>query len=204
MRATIIMLVAVFTVGCATTPPPEMTRQEYLALVNRTYDGASAEEVLAATEKLFRLADPDDVKFQHFDNGLRVHRPWMIYVVLAATVGTDVWDVRVAPTQGGTRITVHLSTTTGSITGAPMTTSGGHTYTQAITTPPAGGIPVSSTAVYDLFWARLDYLLGRRDDWMTCEEVTARVKKGFVYGSTEALCSVTTDDLAPEGVAGAS
>ena len=204
MRTTVIALAAALTVGCAITPPPELTRQEYLALVSRTYDGASAEEVLAATEKLFRLADPGDVKFQHFDNGFRVHRPWSIYLVLAASMGTDVWDVRVASTQGGTSITVHLSRIAGSIVGAPMTTSGGHTYTQTATTPATGGIPVSSTAIYDLFWARLDYLLGHRADWMTCQKVNARVKEGFVYGSTEALCSVTTDDLAPEGVAGAS
>lgn len=53
--------------GCATLP--ELTREEYLALVNRTYEGTSIEEGLAAAERLFRLADPGDVEFQHFENG---------------------------------------------------------------------------------------------------------------------------------------
>lgn len=64
--------------------------------------------------------------------------------------------------------------------------------------PGGGGMPLNSTAIYDLFWGRMDYLLGRRDEWMTCDEAEARRKAGITYGQLEALCSVTTDDLPPE------
>ena len=199
MKPIVIVLAVVLIAGCV-APPPELTRQEYLALVNRTYESADGEEVLAAAEMLFRLADPDDVKFQHFDNGFRMYRPWSIYVVLAVSIGTDIWDVRVAPVEGGVTVTVHLSGTANTVTGAPVTTSSGATSVTALTIPAAGGIPVNSTAIYDLFWARLDYLLGRRTDWMTCQEANARVKAGLTYGPTDSLCSVTTDDLAPDSV----
>ena len=194
----IVVVLAVMLAGCA-TQHPELTRQEYLALVNRSYEGVGTEEVLAAAEKLFRLADPDDVKFQHFENGFRMYRRWMIYAVLAVSMGTDIWDVRVVPAERGVRMTVYLSGTGGAVTGAPVMTSGGGTSITALTTPAAGGVPVNSTAIYDLFWARLDYLLGRRDGWMTCQEASARVRTGITYGPMDALCSVTTDDLTPEG-----
>ena len=197
MRIIVVVLTVTLT-GCA-TQHPELTRQEYLALVNRSYEGAGTEEILAAAEKLFRLADPDDVKFQHFENGFRMYRRWMIYAILAVSMGTDIWDVRVMPAEGGVRVTVHLSGTSGAVTGAPVMTSGGDTSITALTTPAAGGFPVTSTAIYDLFWARLVYLLGRRDEWMTCQEASARVKTGITYGRMDALCSVTTDDLTPEG-----
>ena len=175
--------------GCATLP--ELTREEYLALVNRTYEGTSIEEGLAAAERLFRLADPGDVEFQHFENGFRVYRPWLLYMVLAAAAGTDVWDVRAAPVEGGTRLTVHLSRASSSIVPVPATSSA-----TAITSP-GPGLPFNSTAIYDLFWGRMDYLLGRRDAWMTCEEAKAREKEGITYGLLEPLCSLT-DDLTPE------
>lgn len=64
--------------------------------------------------------------------------------------------------------------------------------------PAGSGTPVNSTAIYDLFWGRMDYLLGRRDEWMTCDEAKARREAGLTYGLLESLCSVTTDDLAPQ------
>ena len=172
------------------------------ALVKSTTisDELRTEEALAAAARLLKLADPGEVQFQHFDSGFRVYRRWSIYMVLAASFGTDIWDVRTAPTEEGTgtRLTVYLSRTSSAVTGAPMTTAAGDTSVTAITTPGTGGVPVNSTAIYDLFWGRMDYLLGRRAEWMTCEEAKVRMKEGITYGPLDALCSITTDDLTPE------
>ena len=196
MRIIATAVVFVMLSGCAASRP-DLTREEYLALVNRTYEDTSAEEGLAAAERLFRLADPRQVKFQHFDNGFRVYRRWSVYMVIAAAFGTDIWDVRAAPSGQGTKLTVHLSRTSSNITGVPTPTAAGDTSATVITSPGTGGVPVDSTAIYDLFWGRMDYLLGRRPEWMTCEEASARRKEGLTYGPLDALCSVTTDDLAP-------
>lgn len=184
-------LALVMAAGCATLP--ELTREEYLALVNRTYEGVASEEALAAAEQLFRLADPKQVQFQHFEDGFRVYRRWLVYMVFAAGFGTDIWDVRTTPTEEGTRLTVHLSVNRSSVVPVPVA---GDTVASAL--PGGGGMPLNSTAIYDLFWGRMDYLLGRRDEWMTCDEAEARREAGITYGLLEALCSVTTDDLPPE------
>ena len=46
--------------------------------------------------------------------------------------------------------------------------------------PGIGGSAVDGTTIYEIFWARMTYLLGQRDTWMTCAESDARVKAGVV------------------------
>ncbi|MFJ0446581.1 hypothetical protein WLU10_24370, partial [Bordetella bronchiseptica] len=70
----------VLLVGCA-AKQPQLTRSEYLKVTQRTYEGKSAEEVLNAAEKLFRLADGDDFKFFHDDDSMSASRSWIVYVV---------------------------------------------------------------------------------------------------------------------------
>ncbi|AEC22239.1 hypothetical protein PT7_P003 (plasmid) [Pusillimonas sp. T7-7] len=61
----------------------------------------------------------------------------------------------------------------------------------------AGNVP--GTAIYDVFWARMDYLLGKNDKWMTCEEANSRVKAAITWGPNEALCnSFNMKDAAPD------
>ncbi|MGY6273487.1 hypothetical protein ACXIUT_27785 [Achromobacter denitrificans] len=180
--------------GCA-TKQPQMSRDEYLKTTQRTYEGKSADDVLNAAEKLFRLADGDDFTFFHDDNSMGATRRWSVYLVLAATMGTDTWTVRVKDLPGAIRVSAALNTSAGSI--LPMPTTGGDM--SAGTTPGMGG-NVPGTAIYDVFWARMDYLLGKSDQWMTCEESNRRVSTGAVWGSNEALCNGfnVKDDLPSE------
>ncbi|XUH15167.1 hypothetical protein FC419_18135 [Bordetella pertussis] len=170
-------------VGCA-AKQPQLTRSEYLKVTQRTYEGKSAEEVLNAAEKLFRLADGDDFKFFHDDDSMSASRSWIVYVVLAAAMGTDTWTVRTKEIPGGVRVSAALNTSAGSV--LPMPTTGGDM--SAGTTPGMGG-NVPGTAIYDVFWARMDYLLGLSDQWMTCEESNRRVSTGAVWGPNDALCN---------------
>ncbi|RXZ42712.1 hypothetical protein EBB06_12530 [Crenobacter cavernae] len=61
----------------------------------------------------------------------------------------------------------------------------------------AGNI-VNGSAIYDVFWARMDWMLGRRGDWMDCKVADQRVKTGAAWGTNEALCnSFNITDKAP-------
>lgn len=40
-----------------------------------------------------------------------------------------------------------------------------------------------------MFFARLDYLLGKGGAWMTCKDADERVKSGATWGNNEALCN---------------
>lgn len=193
MRLIAIVAVAILLAGCA-AQRPQMTRAQYLEMTQRTYADKSPDDVFAAAEKLFRLADGDDFSFSHSEDSMVATRPWLVYVILAATMGTDSWTVRARETAAGTNVHVALNTSMGNV--LPIPTTGGDMT--------VGGMPsmagnVQGTAIYDVFWARMDYLLGKTDHWMTCKEADERVKTKVTWGSNEALCnSVNLKDELPE------
>lgn len=193
MRGLIIATILVVLAGCATKP--QMTREEYLQTTQREYQGKTADDVLKAAEELFVLADGDDFTFHHADDSMSATRPWLVYLVLAASMGTDNWLVQTKEVPGGVKASAKVSTSMGSV--APMATTGGDWTATGM--PGMGGNIVAGTAIYDVFWARMDYLLGRTDKWMTCAEADARVKAGTTWGQNEALCNgFNVKDAAPE------
>ena len=45
----------------------------------------------------------------------------------------------------------------------------------------------------------MDYLLGKSDKWMTCEDMDVLIKEKKTYGITEVLCQpLTMDNKLPE------
>jgi hypothetical protein len=83
----------------------------------------------------------------------------------------------------GTRISVQVGTQTSVL--MPII-SGQNVYA----TPSAAVTnPVQGTAIYDVFWGRMDYLLGLRSDWMTCAMANSRVSDKLVWGDNSALCN---------------
>jgi len=186
--------------ACVSTPT--LSRDEWLRMTNRTYEGVTKEQALAATERLFRLADGNDFMVSHSDDGLVAVRTWAVYLILAASVGTDSWAVRAVENgSGGTRMSVSLGTQAGAVTGVVTGQVGGQ-YTAAPLTMPTMGSAVNGTAIYDVFWARMDYLLGQYPAWMDCGEANRRVTIGIVWGDNSALCnSFNLKDDVPEGAA---
>lgn len=195
MRSFLLLIVAAAVAGCA-VKQPQMTRDEYLQTTQRTYEARTPDDIFRAAEKLFRLADGDDFAFHHTDDSMTATRPWLVYLVLAASSGTDTWVVRTQQEGDATKVSALVSTVAGSI--LPMPTTGGDFTAGGL---PAGGNLVAGTAIYDVFWARMDYLLGLGNDWMTCDEADARVRDGTAWGNNEALCNGFNmkDDL-PEGI----
>ncbi len=70
-----------------------------------------------------------------------------------------------------------------------------------VTTSSLGGYSTKAgpahTSTYKIFWARLDYLLGLREDWMTCDqfdEIDPYSNHGLLYG----LCGKYTDNKTPK------
>lgn len=193
MRFVILLVTFAALVGCA-VKQPQMSREEFLRLTQRTYEGKTPEDVYSAAEKLFRLADGDDFRFFHTEDSLVATRSWLVYIVIGGAAGTDTWTVRARPVEGGTKVAVALNTSMGSV--LPMPTTGGDMAAGSL---PAMAGNVTGSAIYDIFWARMDYLLGKSDKWMTCEESNARARAGIVWGSNEALCnSFNVKDQPPD------
>jgi hypothetical protein len=174
MRSLTLASLALVATGCATAAPP--TFDAMRAAQTRTYPGVESKRVYAAAETLFRLADERDMQFSVAATGeLRATRKWFVYAVLAAVAGESRWTVRALPEGDGVVVTVDV-----------VTTSTGALFGPTQTHPPAG------PAVYELFWARLDYLLGRSTTWVTCAEQSARAASADL----ESLC-LFADDRVP-------
>ncbi|WP_255631133.1 hypothetical protein [Caballeronia sp. dw_19] len=185
MKTKIISLVlAVASIsGCGVAHPP-MSRDEFLSTTRRDYADISPDQVFSASEKLFRLADGNDFAISWTDDSVIANRSWSIYLVFAASFGTDYWIVKASPANGATRVQATVGSAASPVFGMP--TGGGGA---SATTLPGGVMPIQGTAIYEVFFARLEYLLGKRSDWMSCQESNDRVKAGTVWGSNDALCN---------------
>lgn len=197
MKIIMVVLFASLLGGCAVQHQPQ-TREEWLNTTTRSYGGLTKDQVLSATEKLFRLADGNDFIIVHTEEGIQATRPWTVYLVLAAAMGTDYWTVRASQSGDVVKISAQVNTQAQAVTPMPTTNSG--TWTAG--TMPMAGSPVVGTAIYDVFWARLDYLLGKTDEWMTCDKANKRVSDGITWGANECLCnSFNMKDELPEKLA---
>ncbi|MCZ4065392.1 hypothetical protein NB636_10370 [Oxalobacter aliiformigenes] len=189
-----LLVAALIITGCA-TQHPTMTREEWLNTTTRHYEDKTKEEVFSAAEKLFTLSDGNDYTFQHTDDSLYAVRKWSMYFVIGFASGTDNWVVTAKETEKGVKASVRASIDGSGM--APMPTVGGDISAGTI---PLAGTPVTGTSLYELFWARMDYLLGKRSEWMTCEEADARKKSGVTWGWNDPLCnSFNVTDEAPTG-----
>ncbi len=194
--ARLAVAVALASAGCAA--PRTMTQAEWESSLVRDFSGVSRDQVLAAARRVFELADPADFRIVPTEDGILATRKWSWFLLIAATQGTDTWNLTAKDIGGVVRARVHVSVLT-SDTNAAVIGAAAIPVTSTTQTPTVDG-----TAIYDVFWARVEYLLGQRDDWMSCVESNARQKSRLVWGFNEPLCdSLTTVDApAPDRILG--
>lgn len=183
---TVVMLVGVaLLAGCALPKRQELTREQWLTVTRHTFPGVTKDQAIVAAERVLKLADGDDVSVVHNEDGFVATRPWSVYLVLTAVFGLDTWGISVQSAETGSVVKLGVASQAQAL--MPVPTARGDASVG--TMPGMGGFAVNGTAIYDLFWARMAYLLGQRDTWMSCAEADARVKAGTVWGTNEALCN---------------
>lgn len=198
MKPVFIMLSAVALWGCMTMPPRPADRTEWMALHSRIYDDATQKQLLTAAERVLRLADSDFV-FSYPPGALHARRDWSVYMVLAAAFGQDYWRIQAQPVDGGMRLLVRVSRTSGAITPTPVSTTGTATAFAA-TSSTMPGREVWWGAPYAIFWSRLDYMLERGDQWLSCLAAQQRFAARTATQYVGVLCGVTADERFPPGV----
>lgn len=193
-RVAISVALAALLAGCVSAPKGPATRAEWEAIHQREFAGKSARDVQDAAEKVLALAD-HDFTFEYPEGQLIGRRPWMIYLAIAIGSGTDYWTISTHETDAGTRATVQTTRDSTAIAPSPVVGGSGAAVMSA-STP---GQPVVTREAYDLFWSRVEYMLGLREDWIDCDAARAMVSaRGGKKGYLDTLCAFNTDDKRPE------
>ena len=167
--------------GCATKP--KFTEEQMSAAMTRTYKGVSSAQVMQASEKLLKLVDEARFKFKRENNQLTATRGGEIFT--GAFSGgksqiSTVWLVKT--TENGNSTVVNIEAGWKSQAMSSGLTS------QNVKRP-------EGTAVYNLFFNRLDNLLGKSNEWMTCEGMKKAIQQGEASGDIRMLCAYSDDKL---------
>jgi hypothetical protein len=174
MKCEIKIILAVLFVttlsSCAT--PKQYTQAEWDKYSTRIYKDKTSEQIIDAATKLFTLSDPDDYGFNRFENSLEAIRKQ--YNLLR--VSHDKWTLRTYQKEDGTKAIIGFIWMAG-------------------TNPSLQ----KDEGTYQLFWARMDYLLGLSRDWVTCDEYQDLVESKKMARAGIGLCfGELMDDNSPE------
>lgn len=192
---TLISLILLLFIGC--TSQKYLTREESLALRNkqiedttRIYSDVSKDDVLIAVDSIFRLADGNDFKITHTENAIIGERQWLVYLVFAAAFGQDRWIVATEENQKDKTVKVVVRVTSLSSPVVPMVgTTNSDVRTGSVLALPGVESTIPGDALYYIFFHRLEYLLGKRNQWLDCAEANNIIKKAHLTGSIECLCN---------------
>ncbi len=175
--------------GCA---GKQLTRTEFLALneatskaMVREYPGIGKDRVLVACENALKASDSKYAVSQHMPNGFYAKRSWLIYMVLAAAGGENHWKITVEDKDGVSRVEARSWAGQGMSAGPFPVPFPGKSENEYYTSP----------SLYKLFFDRVDYFLGLRSDWATCDaaEKNMHQYEAGVGTGLEALCSIVRE-----------
>lgn len=181
MRKLIGLAVAVAAIAGCAAPHQIVDRSDFLAEATRSYKGETRERLITAAERVLRQSDPADFEFRHSMNGFTGLRRFFIYAVIAASNGREKWEFQVDP-EGKDMLRASIS-----VSEAGKTVGGGDVEDFEG--------KLASVPLYRLFWNRVDYVLGKRPDWITCDQASdeARATNTNVATALGGLCGPTSD-----------
>jgi hypothetical protein len=171
------LIVVVGIGGCATKP--KITEEEIRAAMTRTYKGVSSDQVMKASEKLLKMVDEKRFQFSRADNQLTATRSGQLQTNIGTSKVTAVWIVKTREMDKSTLVTIEAAWKR-----QPLSRG----KTEPVKRP-------EGTAVYTLFFNRLDNLLGKSNEWMTCEGMKKVILQGEASGDIRMLCAYADDKL---------
>ncbi len=161
----------------ACTPAARVaTHEEWLREATRIWPGESRARVIAAAEAVLKHADPRDTAVEYNHHGFTARRRFFIYALIATASGTETWTFTSAENEQGASATVRIIQ-------RGTAQAGGHSERFRENQVYLGSLR--------LFYARIDYLLGRRPDWITCSEAVDKLGLPPAAPGLQSLCSLT-------------
>jgi hypothetical protein len=177
----------VILAGCA--PAARVTTHaDWMKEATRSWPGETRARVIAAADAVVKHADPKDTAVEYNHHGFTARRKFLVYALIATASGTETWTFSSAENALGTSATVRIIQ-------RGTAQAGSHSERFRENQVYLGSLR--------LFYARIDYLLGRRPDWITCSEAAAKLALPEGAPGLQSLCSLThqgRDAPAPQRV----
>jgi hypothetical protein len=142
----------------------------------RFYAGESKARMIAAAETVLRNSDPGDISFEYRASGFTARRKYFYYAVFASADGEDRWSFYAGENKTGAKATVYL------VDRMALRTVAGDGRSR---------VNQRLIGTFRLFYARMDYVLGRRHDWPTCQGAPASLAVRPDQPGLDGLCSPT-------------
>jgi hypothetical protein len=180
-----IIVIAVIS-GCAAAPRQTVEemrdlRKKRIEAATRTFKNVNREDVENSIVEVFNLFDRKDVNFDVRDDKLLVSRYWTFYMIFSAGFGKDFWEFYIREVENGIEVTAAFDSE--SNTGMfPSNVSTEFKENIGIGGSARTG---ASIADYDLLYGRIEYILGIKKTWPTCDIVA---KRHNVHKRTMVMC----------------
>jgi hypothetical protein len=174
-RAIAFACCALLAGGC-TAAQRVTDHADWLKEATRMWPGETRARVIAAAEAVVKHADPRDTAVEYNHRGFTARRKFVIYALIASASGTETWTFSSAENEMGASATVRIIQR-----GTAQAGSRSESFRE-------NQVYIGSLR---LFYARIDYLLGRRPDWVACSEAVAKLSLPAGDPGLQSLCSLT-------------
>lgn len=180
----ILVMIGSITGGCGVK---QATRDEFISQKNlvdnariREYQ-ESPEVILRAAERVLYESDHDYIAMNQDKNTYRSMRKWMSFYVFGSAFGEDYWVISASKNDLGKTIVSAKcwhGPTSGGLIPMPLTSGGDENNY------------ILSAHLYNLFFKRLDYMLGKTNVWLSCKDAEIELKKSDLrFERLTPLCS---------------
>jgi len=175
MKLILIVLCCITLAGCM--PKRDLSREDWLQMSTKTFPDTNVEQIYKTAEKVLKASDPTDVLISHTEDKMLGQRNFLIYAVLAATVGQ--YDFDITARQDGKSVVMKMDI-----------------YRQLQGAfGPSMRHPFQWREAYDAYFGRMEALLYGKP-WMICEELEEAAESN---ATLEPLCLLADDNI-PDGV----
>jgi hypothetical protein len=149
---------------------------EWMKEATRIYAGEDKARVIAAAEAVLKHADGADTRFEYSLGGFVATRPFSLNALVAGVNGEDRWTFSVRGNKAG------------AATALRVIRSGTATAANKRSRFRDNAVYIGS---FRLFYARVEYVLGRRVDWVSCHRASTVLNLPEDSPGTDLLCSLT-------------
>ncbi|MBI1218035.1 MAG: hypothetical protein GC186_05750 [Rhodobacteraceae bacterium] len=164
---------------------PLWSKDYRTAATTRSYAAAPA-QVLEAARTVVRLAgEPRDVQITNTASGIDAHRYFVGFVGMASITDDYRFSVTATPDGKGTAVSLSISAERMNMNSDEADIG---------VSPLLDGAQVQVADPYKLFFARMDYLLGKRPDWVSCAAAPAKLGASIAL---DPLCANSPDAAPP-------